>query len=272
MFLYFGGCSYTEGSGLADHEIFPDIYPGNYGNYKSGESITPKWRDTRFSLVRTNKELSDKLLASNNNRAYPAHIAKLLNAKVMNSGIGGNSIFGILVKTVHDLTELAKTNNIPDHVFIGLTSIQRIALVNLFPFEDDSRRWTQTLVPSHIHTAGNFEKYATEYWRTHTDDQMLTSYLYYCFSIKNYVKNITGKDPIFLNTGFHQFDKIMNNTNLSVLKEVWNLLEFNKLLQQKNLGEFGTNDENRYVADGHLSEEAHVKFASHIVEKFLTNN
>jgi hypothetical protein len=276
MFLYFGGCSYTEGSGLADHEIFPDIYPGNYSDYKLAENIRDSWVDTRFDIIKKDNELFNNLTIKNNNKAYPAKIGKLLNANVMNGGIGGNSIFGILVKTIHDLTELIKTNNIPDHVFIGLTTTGRIPIINTNTLakENNPRNWIHTLTASHLVKAGEkFEKYAQEYWKSHTDEQMLTTYLYYCFSIKNYVKNITGKDPIFLNVAFgHGSYLTAANSNLPILKEIWNLLEFNKLSHHQNLTSFATHSINRYVADGHWNEDAHDNFANHVVEKFLTNN
>ena len=267
MFLYFGGCSFTEGSGLSDHDIFPDAYPGNFkvveDAYKTG------WVHTRQKFLDADKVLRFKLLESNNNRAYPAHLGKILNARVVNHGVAGSSMFGIMVRTIHGLTELIKANDIPDQVFIGLTSIERIPMINNDTNPED-RRWTYSIVPSFVKEEDKFAKYAKEFWMLHTDEQLLTMYLYNCLSIKNFVKNVTGKDPIFLNTCafWSKYYELYRYSRLPILKEVWELLDFDETFKHNALSSFANKDP-RFVADGHWTEYAHVQFARHLAETFF---
>jgi hypothetical protein len=267
MFLYFGGCSYTEGQGLADYAMFPNDYPGDYATLE--DALKSGWVDARQKLLGHDKIIRYKLIEENNNRAYPAHLGKIINARVLNHGVAGNSMFGIMVRTIHGLNELVKANDVPDQVFIGLTTIERIPVLNIETDPED-RRWTFTLTPSHIKAGDKFEKYAREYWMVHTDEQLLTTYLYHCLSIKNYVKLVTGKDPIFLDTASfrNNYYEIVKNTRMPQLKEVSELLDLDNIFNHTSLGSFARNDV-RFVADGHWTEHAHVQFANHLAETFF---
>ena len=64
MFLYFGGCSFTEGQGLADHTIFPNDYPGNYQNFE--DALKSGWIIARQKLVDADKITRFRLIEENN--------------------------------------------------------------------------------------------------------------------------------------------------------------------------------------------------------------
>lgn len=264
MLIYANGDSLTEGVGLSDHIVFPE-YPGN----RQLHVKVTDWPVVRDDLSRQ-RGLVDYLRNENKKRSWPTYLGKILDADVINEAIGGSSIFGILTRTIHDLEQLTIQGRIPDYVLIGLTSKERIPIINRMPDKNNDDRWTYTAHPRYFdHLDPTYRKYAKEYWRTLNDEELLIFFLYHCLHIKNYVKNKIGKDPIFLDTidFFPKHKNIIENTESPLLKEVWGLLNFNEISSQisfTNINTFSVT-----TACGHWIEDVHKVYATYIADNLI---
>lgn len=271
MFLYFNGDSHTEGAGLSDCDFFPDHYPGDFKTDAQHflDNNHRAWAQWVFKYGSENKNIWAKLRASNLQLAYPAQIQKYVDCEIFNNAVGGSSMFSIMARTIHDLEKLARDNKIPDKVFIGLTTIDRIGIPNDKEFVNDVIMWTNNALPGTVtHLEEKWKNYAEAYWTAHNDEQLLIFYLYQCAAIKYAVKSITGRDPIFLNTvvtwnGHH----LGTETNNAQLRNIWNSLNFHSINSQISLDQIGF--PLGQVADGHFCREAHVKYAEYLARTHL---
>lgn len=265
MLIYVNGDSFTDGVGIADSELFPE-YPGHYRSY---DELPRTWPAVRDDLVNS-RNMREQLRMENRARCWATHLGKLLNAKVINEAVGGSSMFAILTRTVHDLEELAKNNQIPDYVIIGLTSEERVPIINTTPPIQNDDYWIQTGHPSHINSLNSkYKKYAIEYWNSHSDEEMLLFFLYECLHLKNYVKLKTGKDPVFLNTsnGSGRYKNIINKTRIHLLKEAWDLAEFDNVANQSKFLDIA--QKHGITACGHFLHEANIEYAEYIKKNIL---
>lgn len=268
MFLYFNGDSHTEGAGLADQDFFPD-YPGDYLPNEFSIYDT-KWINKRSKYLGEDSGLFFKLRTANLNLGYPAQIKKIINCELQNGAVGGSGMFAIMVRTIHDLEKLASENKIPDQVFIGLTTKERLGIPNDEDWREDNSIWVQTAMPATVdHLLPRFRKYALSYWQSHDNTQLLILFLYQCIAIKYAVNSLTGKDPIFLNTsiGWHDYKFLVENSNNLMLKDAWRLLNFDDISNQTALDHFGF--QFGQVADGHFVKEAHIRYAKYIIKDIL---
>lgn len=268
MFLYFNGDSHTEGAGLADADMFPD-YPGDFapGQFKLFDK---SWIDKRQSHVDRDSQVYFKMREANLRLAYPARIQQLLNCEIYNGAVGGSGMFATMVRTMYDLEKFVEEDRIPNQVIIGLTTKERLGIPNDQDYRDDVTVWVQTAMPVTLsHLDPKFQKFATAYWTSHSDEQLLILFLYQCLSIKYTVKSITGKDPIFVNTSsiWEKTHDLAENTNNSMLKSVWKLLNFDTIIKQTSLQEIGFRS--GQVADGHFVKEAHTEYAKYLVNHIL---
>ena len=270
-FLYFNGDSFTEGAGLCDDEIFKE-YPGHFKDNKT--AVESNWVWTRDKILRAKGyDFHMSLINANKTKAYPAVIGKMANIDVYNNAVGGSNIFGILVRTVSDLTKFAIEGRIPEQVFIGLTGIDRLPIVNIelsFVHSGENREWIHTVMPKFIDMVDpKYKKYAEEYWKSHHDSQILTTYLYHCHSIKTIVKNITGKDPIFLRTSYYWENNkdIVSNSKLPVLQDIWEILNFSQIDNQESLVNIAWHD--GITACGHFVPAGHIKYADYVFKNFI---
>lgn len=268
MFLYFNGDSHTEGAGLADSYFFDD-YPGDVA---PGTFILfdRTWISKRDKHLANDDTLFFRLRDANLELGYPSQLKKLIGCEVQNGAVGGSGMFSIMVRTIHDLESLAKEGKIPDKVFIGLTTKERLGIINDEKWRDDNTIWVQTAMPITIDCLlPKYRKYATAYWESQSDVQLLLIFLYQCLSIKYAVKSITGKDPIFLNTSilWENNKTLVETSNNTMLKEVWQLLNFDNIDNQTSLQHFGFRI--GQVADGHFSEEAHIRYAKYLANNFF---
>ena len=270
--FYFNGDSYTAGVGLGDF-LFYTNYPGDMLTKYPNSEIVKKWHAVCYSnqneRYNENPEFYQKLNESNMNLSYPNQIGKLLDAEVINNAYGGSSIFGIFVRTVHDLQKLSNQNKIPDSVIIGLTAYERLTKI-LECFSSDSNTWTRGIMTNWVQDdpliSSSYKNYANTYWSSHSDEEMLIFFLYQCLSLKHYVKNLTGKYPIFLDTMMNKshMTNIVKNTRNCMLTEVWNILNFDEIDNQLGILSFG--EKYGYVADGHVNAKSHVEYAKYVVE------
>jgi len=133
------------------------------------------------------------------------------------------------------------------------------------------RHWTGAILPAWVHIdKGRYVNYAKEFWKSHSDEEMLVFYFYQCLAIKNYVQARLGKDPIFLNTcvNWYRNHDMAEASVLPILKHVWNLLDIKYVNSNPELGYFSDG----FVADGHYTETAHIGFAKYIAQKYLNFN
>jgi hypothetical protein len=188
--------------------------------------------------------------------------------------VGGSSMFGILSRTIHDIENLIKEDNRPDMVIIGLTSEERLPIINVNPMLHDDGHWVYTAHPGHIdHLSKTYQNYAKEYWMSHTDAEMLTFFLYECLHLKNYVNSRLGYDPIFLNTSnvFYKYNEIIKDTKIVLLKEVWEMLDFGSIhTDQKSLMDIAKLD--GLTACGHFVESGCIKYAKYVAANILKIN
>lgn len=267
MLLYFNGDSHTEGAGISDKLIVPG-YPEEIAESTMESRLA--WLDKRNEFFENNEAQYLRYLEENKKRSFSGQLGRMLNAEIYNSGLGGSSIFSIYARTVSDLYKFSKTSRIPDLFFIGLTTTSRVPIIN-DPSNDDERRWIDTGLPFWVERLQPAHKeYATHFWKSHSDEDMLTFYLYYCLSIKSAIKSIVNRETIFLNTSnewYHLVD-IFKNTNSHMVRQTWELLNFDDIMDSEHsLEHFGI--ENGYVACGHFNEQGHIKYAEHIAKKYF---
>jgi len=265
MIIYINGDSFTAGDGLGDHAIFP-TFPGTLG-LGDNPRTWASWRDT---LLTTDKELADLSIAENKKRSWAAQLANHTTATIINNAVGGSSMFGIYSRTVSDITSLIKNNIVPDVVLIGLTSDERVSFINRNPMPDNNRFWVHVVVPACInHVGTTHRKYAKSFWESHSDEELLTLFLYTCFNIKTYVNSVINKDPIFINTShrLEMYEKIVNESNIFLLKELWELLRFDTVAMHPSIQHM--NGTRPILPCGHVEASVHVEFAKYIYENIL---
>jgi hypothetical protein len=274
MFLYFNGDSQTLGTGVADH-LFFENYPGHFHDLDKNKQLAGNWVRSREEYInKTGGDLRKKLDLENSQRAWPGQLGNILNAEVHNNAVGGSCIFSIYTRTVRDLEKFIRVNKIPDYVFIGLTTIERISMIYQDEYNldrDNERSWVSTIMPFSVGIWDRkFQNYAYSHWDCHTDEDLLIFYLYQCLSIKNAVKSVIDREVIFVNT-VNQWDtytSIVKSTNSIMLKEIWAKLDFDSISPREySLAHFGC--EHGFVADGHFTEKGHREFAKFMASKYF---
>jgi hypothetical protein len=259
--IYVNGDSFTAGDGLADPETFPDLYPGHIGP-AIGKHYDQIWAKKRTDII--NDDLNLRIICKNNNQKYiwSTILGELVNATVVNNAVSGSCMMGIATRTIADLELMVSRAELPDHVFIGLTSSNRLGY---YQDVDDICRtlnWVQSVTTYWRHR-GHLEKYLKLFettWATLSDEEFLINYLKECLQIKNYVKRRIGRDPIFLNTVGHfwQYKDLVNNSKNQWLRMLWfDLLEFDRINDRWfNKGNFDL-----MTACGHVLPPVHADYA-----------
>lgn len=274
MFLYFNGDSHTEGAGLTDHIFVPGC-PAD-----SLTQPTPKnkleWLNIRYEIFIKNPKLASLVSEENKKFSYTGRLGKILNAEVWNNAMGGSSIFGTYTRTVRDLQKFSETGNIPNFFFIGLTTLDRIPLINKPEYQDE-RKWITSIMPwmlsgykDKTQSQEKYQEYARYYWASHTDEDMLTFYLYHCLSIKNAIKSMVGKDTIFLNTSdqWEYTVELVKNTKSIIIKELWDILKFDEISHREHsLSHFGL--QHGFAPCGHYTQNGHIEYAKHLAKKYF---
>jgi len=268
MLIYVNGDSHTAGVGLGDEHLFPE-YPGH--QQKFDWNILSHWSTLRTTLIRERK-LEDISTHENYKRCWATQLGVILNAEIVNEAVGGSSGFAILTRTIHDIENLIKKNKIPDEVIIGITTPERIAILNKDPSSLNDSFWVYTAHPNYIDSLDiAYRNYAKEFWKSHNDEELLTFFLYECLHIKNYVNSKIGKDPIFLNTSnvFYRYSNIVENTKIQLLKEVWGLLDFDSVHKQKSFSDIARGRGAEVTACGHYLETSHKDYATYIADNLI---
>lgn len=269
MIIYVNGDSFTDGSGLGDHVVFEN-FPGNMID----RSLPTRWGTTRSKILSSHPELRTLSKIENRKRVWATQLKNYINAEIINEAVGGSGIFSILTRTIHDVTNLVRNDKIPDLVLIGLTTCTRIPIINTNPNPNnsDDSAWIHTALPTwNSQIDSRYRKYIDATWESHTDEELLLFFLYQCLHIKHYIKSITNKDPIFLNTTYmmDEYKKLVESSNIILLKEVWELLEFSKVSDQISIYELSK--DLPFLPCGHVTELAHAKYAKYVYENILSS-
>jgi len=258
MLIYVNGDSFVEGTGLADHIMFK----------YSARLSSKDWITHRAKLMR-DLETYHSLRSANQKLAWPACLENISGGEVINGALGGSSIHGIANRTITDLEALVASGKHPDYVFIGLTGIDRVMILNQTPTKETW--WTLSAIPNYVSRLDKpKEKYVNTFWETHSDEELLILFLRECLLIKSYVNSKTGKDPIFLNTAgsWDNLIPLVKNTKFQLIPFLWNLLGFDDLFEEQvPFGNFGK--EYPMCLDTHWSHLAHIDYAQYIFETFI---
>ena len=267
MIIYCTGCSHTEGVGLADNIIFPNDFPGEVHESKLNNVA---WTNKRSELLLNSPFLFEQLRQENLKRAWPAYLSKITGHEVINGGVGGASILSIAMSLAYDLDELTEKKSTPDKVFVALPTISRIPILNKNPIPGYHTLAFKNVLPSFVgNVFKGYENYAKGYFESHSDEEMLTFYLYHCISIKHTVASITGSNPIFVKTyEFDDWKDIVSNSKIYLLKKYWDMLNFDSLSNQKSLNQF-LDSSRVLLPDGHFKEYVHESFADYVNKTFL---
>ena len=267
MKIYVNGDSFTAGDGLSDPEIFPDLYPGHHS---CDVEFDVAWCNKRHAMLDRNLDLHNHWQLSNKKHVWATLLGELVDTmlvndtvNVVNGAIGGSCMTGISTRTIAYLESLRSRADLPDYVFIGLTSIGRLGW-----YHEDTQdigkifNWVKSSIPG-FHYRGYESKHKKLFeaiWTTLSDEELLIDYLKECLQIKNYVKRRIGRDPIFLNTvgEFWQYKEIVNNSKNQWLRMLWfDLLEFDKINDRWfNKGAF-----EQMTACGHVLPGVHAEYA-----------
>jgi hypothetical protein len=260
---YFNGCSWTNGTGLSDHQIFPDLYPGNYPVDQQSQKTAP-WEKTRNQLLEADSELFKLWEQTNLRLSYPGQISRLSSIETVNGSLSGSSIFGIKARTIKDVEDLISQDRRPTKVFIGLTAPGRIPIISNSPWGFEySILAINPGSPRNADHPDQYHDYAHKFWTTHSDEEILIMYLYELLAIKNYIESRLGMTPIFLKmeAGWSRSVKLAQTTEWSVLKHIWQVLACD-YTDQVGLCDFAQSR----VADGHWSAGAHESFAQSLLD------
>jgi len=273
MKIYVNGDSFTAGDGLADPEVFPNLYPGHHF---TGKTLSREWCNTRHALMDGNHELHHHWRVNNQKYVWSTILGELVNTlvnvgdvSVINGAVGGSCMLGISTRTIAYLESLTSRADLPDYVFIGLTNSGRLGW-----YHDDVEHlgkifnWVKSSIPGFYYRGyeSKHKKLFETVWTTLSDEELLIDYLKECLLIKNYVKRRIGRDPIFLNTvsEFWQYKKLVDNSKNQWLRMLWfDLLEFDKInTRWFNKGTFG-----QMTACGHLLPDAHTDYAKDLARE-----
>jgi hypothetical protein len=267
--IYVNGDSFTAGDGLADSETFSDIYPGHHEASTARPPANQAWLDNRHLMFDNDADLWTLSRTNNQKYVWSTILGNLVNATVVNNAIGGSCMLGISTRTIADLESINSRADLPDYVFIGLTSSGRLGWYN-----DDVQHqnkifnWVQSAIPGFYFQGREIKhkKLFEAVWTTLSDEELLINYLKECLQIKNYVRRRIGRDPIFLNTVGHfwQYKELVNNSKNQWLRMLWfDLLEFDKI----NAKWFNKGTFDQMTACGHLLPEAHSDYARDIARE-----
>jgi hypothetical protein len=263
--IYCTGDSFTDGTGLADKILFVE-YPGDI---KETDSIVP-WSMKRMELFSSQILLFEQSRQENLKLAWPSKLGKLANNPIVNGAVSGASIDSISMGMIHDIEKLKKQSQTPTHVFIGLTGVGRIPIINTHPIDGFVPSAVTNAMCGHsTYVPSKYNSYCNGYWQSHSDAEMLTFYLYHCVCMKNYVYATTGNYPVFLvtNKTVDQWKQWVTDSSIFLLKEYWELLDMDSVLAEPSLWSFNT--DKIFLADGHYPEQAHDKFAEYLYNKYL---
>jgi hypothetical protein len=179
-------------------------------------------------------------------------------------------MLGIATRTIADLESISSRADLPDYVFIGLTSSERLGWYQEPDIHNITQtyNWVKSSIPG-FYYRGHENKYKKLFettWTTLSDEEFLIAYLKECLQIKNYVKRRIGRDPIFLNTvgAFWQYKEIVNNSKNQWLRMLWfDLLEFDRINDRWfNKGKFDL-----MTACGHVLPDVHAQFARELARE-----
>lgn len=269
MIIYVNGDSFNAGTGLADHLIFEEC---PRLSKTPGKGFVSGWSELRHKLIEKRK-LHNEIEAANKELVWPTILGKLTGATIVNGSRGGSAFGGIVNRTIYDIEHLVTTGQIPDYIFIGITSPERVMVINTL-LGADSNSWTDSAIPGHYqHLSRAKQKYVQSVWSSHSNDELLAMFLRECLFIKSFVKVKTGKDPIFLNTSgvWQDIRQTIENTNTEMIRFLWNLLDFNSVFfDHKAFGDFGLR--HPMCADGHWTAPAHIDYANYIATTFIKEN
>jgi hypothetical protein len=275
MNIYCNGDSYTSGQEILDYQFtnFPGYdktgSPGDRAAYANKH-----WANIRIQQGINFYGSYDKFLEEERKFAWPGQIKKIdKSIECINGGRAGSSIIGISNRTMIDL--LKHKDKKFDLVFIQLTSPTRVEFYNWcmpksYYMRETALGWIEFL-PKEIE-----KQIAKGYSQLYNDADFSIKYLYSVVGLKNLVKGITGKNPIFLFSlkilKNYILDPLEQNTVLKNSDVIQSLIRESSILEipEENFMEHTQIKNNfLYTPLKHFELKFHEEFAKLIYSKYL---
>lgn len=247
------GCSYTAGDEFLDEEMHP-------GAEEIKRKSMDKWFDVKSTISQATLNL---YYQRQKNMAWPAILAKKLNAEILNKAIGGNSLSNMLCQLEYDFAnnEIKDT----DLVVIGLTGFERSVYFDL----EESRPVLMASARNFPNNLKAFQGPIAEF-----NNSMFMFFLYYitlsrfiqvgrtllknkflivpCMNAPNY------RDYVFEHKDY--FRKTVDNLKISCLTAP-------EMLTDLDIYDFISNKKVDLHSGGHPKVYVHEKFVEHLYTK-----
>lgn len=273
--VYCCGDSFAAGTELLDYRL--PSWPG----YKTTGTLYVTREDKNWSSARHREGVvyfgSDAQYRDAQKEAsWCGELSRLdNNITVINGSRDGISIAGIANRTLADLLSIYAGGDTVDTVFIQLTSASRLEIYNSTMatthfMSERTFGWIDTYtIPSEYTLA----KATVQHYRARENS---IKYLYNMCMIKNAVKGITGKYPVFL-ASYSDFIKGVIDPILAIPELASNNI-INELLVNSGIQNIPADDimetihlrnNCRYTPISHFEGKTHQLYAAHIYEEYL---
>lgn len=248
------GCSFTAGDELCEHEVLPDADIIKRGK-DSGEFTKILWNSAERKAI-------DDMYARQRQIAYPGIIANKLGIKLDNRAKPGNSIEGILLNIISDIT--TSSINQTDLVVIGLTHVDRIVHLR-----GNDLYYVHLGHPSTWPTLKSYEQIINHYNNE-------TLFFHYYVTLNSLIKicheNFPGRFFIVKSCHWRNLE-IPDNISDKFKKSITYLKTSSEtgtqLILDKSLYDFIDNYNAEVHGLGHPNHGVHVKFAEYLYPQIV---
>lgn len=273
--IYCCGDSFTAGTELLDYCLpsWPGYKTSGTLNVSQVEKV---WSEKRHKEGAEYFGNIDNYRSAQKSASWCGELSKI-NPKllVINGSRDGISIVGIANRTLVDLLSIYSAGDSVDQVFIQLTSATRLEIYNSdLPdshfMSERTFGWIDTYTTDSEYAIG---KATVKHYR---DEHNSIKYLYNMCMIKNAVKGITGKYPIFLCSYKNFIERVVDPIVTS--NELMSNNIITELLVNSGIREIHEDDimETIHVSNNclytpvsHFERTTHKLYAKHIYEKYL---
>jgi hypothetical protein len=268
--IYVNGDSFTAGTGLSDYEFIPD-----FEKYNKHNISMPDYYQVRKKIVDQSREVYDAYHTRNKELSWPAQLGKILGTEVFNAGEGGSSMSSIGYRTLIDLTKLQMKGIIPERVIIMVTDENRITLIQtqhiISDVIDTKLNWIESHLLNNIAQKSTYGKsFIKETILVQSTTDLIIKWSLEIAMLKNIVKGLTGKYPIFAAPAFITRSikqQLMNQNLLDVASFSELFIAINDILDMDPmllLNPVGT------IPDGHFDKISHEVFAQQVAKYIQT--
>lgn len=273
--IYCCGDSFTDGTELVDHLLpgYPGLKSTNNLIVNKGEKA---WSASRFKEGSKYFGSEEQYRAEQRKMAWPGRLSEIdKNLSVINGSRDGISIVGIANRTLADLMALYNCGKTVDIVFIQLTSPTRLEIYNqrcvdTYFMNERTYGWIDTFETTKEQKLG----IATVNHYGVVENSI--KYLYNMCMIKNAVKGITGKYPIFLGSYKEFIQNVINpliyRPEISSNKLIATLLENSGIKDiplEDIMGTIHLENKFLYTPISHFEQRTHDLYANHIYKKYI---